>query len=164
MNVKDMLSPNVAEMLNKAIQSELYAANLYKHLSNQLQRIGLLGAATYFRKESADELEHYQALADYFNDRGCVAQIPGIPPMTEQIASLRDAIETAYATEVQLGDDYAKWYSLASADIATQQFLLKYIEIQRKSIGEYGDLLARLSIADNDPSAILLVDREMGDL
>jgi ferritin len=44
----------------------------------------------------------------------------------------------------------------------TAQFLLQFLEIQRKSIGEYGDLLARLQIADDNAAALLMIDNELG--
>lgn len=155
-----LISPEVAALLNEAVASELYASSLYKHLANQLQRIGYFGAAKHFRAEAADELEHYQRLADYFNDRGDVAAVPAIPAMTEPVGSLLDAIQAAYETEKVLGVDYAAWY--AEADVTTQQFLLQFIEIQRKSVGEYGDLLARLALAGDDRAALLLIDQELG--
>lgn len=160
MPVPNLLAANVAANLNEAIAAELFASNLYKHVANQLQRLGYFGAAKFFRGESADELEHYQRLADYFNDRGGVADVPAVPAMTETIGGLLDAVRTAFDTERTLGEDYERWY--AEADVTTQQFLLQFIEIQRKSVGEFGDLLARLDRAAADPAAFLLIDAEMG--
>lgn len=160
MPVPNLLSAAVAESLTEAIAAELFASNLYKHVANQLQRLGFFGAAKFFRGESADELEHYQRHVDFFNDRGSVAPVPAVPAISEKIGSLRDAVQTAFDTELELGRDYEGWY--AAADIATQQFLLQFIEIQRKSIGEFGDLIARLDRAGDDPSAWLIIDREMG--
>ena len=56
--------------------------------------------------------------------------------------------------------DYADWY--ARADVTTQQFLLQFIEIQRKSIGEYGDLISRLDRSGDDECGIIIIDQELG--
>ena len=99
---KSLLSPEVKACLDEAVHAELYAANLYKHLANQLQRLGYFGAQRLFLAESASELEHYQIHANYQNDSGTVASIPAIDAMDEPIGTLRDALSYP-----QTGDTYA---------------------------------------------------------
>ena len=159
---KSLLSPEVKACLDEAVHAELYAANLYKHLANQLQRLGYFGAQRFFLAESASELEHYQIHANYQNDSGTVASIPAIDAMDEPIGTLRDAIETAYDTELQLEKDYIRWYSACTKDPVTAEFLLQFLRIQRKSVGEYGDLLARLDLAGDDRAALLQIDNKLG--
>ena len=159
---KSLLSPEVKACLDEAVHAELYAANLYKHLANQLQRLGYFGAQKFFLAESASELEHYQLHANYQNDSGTVAGIPAIEAMDEPIGTLRDAIEAAYDTELQLEKDYIRWYSACTKDPVTAEFLLQFLRGQRKSVGEYGDLLARLDLAGDDRAALLQIDNELG--
>ena len=159
---KSLLSPEVKACLDEAVHAELYAANLYKHIANQLQRLGYFGAQKFFLAESASELEHYQIHANYQNDSGTVASIPAIEAMDEPIGTLRDAIETAYDTELQLEKDYVRWYSACTKDPVTAEFLLQFLRGQRKSVGEYGDLLARLDLAGDDRAALLQIDNELG--
>ena len=61
----NLLDKATEAMLNKAVHSELYASHLYKHVSNQMQRLGFFGTQKFFAGESADELTHYQRIADY---------------------------------------------------------------------------------------------------
>lgn len=162
--VKNQLQKAVEANLAEAVHSELFASALYRHLANQLQRLGYFGAQKFFLSESGDELEHYQRHVDYVNDRGGVVAVPAVEAPTDKVATLRDALEVAYDTELQLQNDYAKWYGLASADPVTQQHLLQFLEIQRKSVGQYGDLLARMDRAGSDECALLIIDKELGDL
>jgi ferritin len=160
----NLLDHATTQILDDAIHSELSASHLYKHIANQCQRAGLFGAAKFFLKESADELTHYQKLADYFNDRGGVATMPALQAEADPITDLETALSTAYDTEVALGTDYSSWYAtLCMKDPMTAQFLLQFLEIQRLSIGEYGDLLSRLELAKGSKSAILMLDKELGD-
>ena len=159
---KKIISNKDEAALQQACHSELYASNLYRHLANQLQRIGYFGAQKFFSGESADELTHYQKHADFLNDSGTVAKVPSIEAMTDTVASLRDAVEIAYETETTLGQDYARWWN-ESSDPTVKQHLLQFLEIQRKSVGEFGDLLARLDRAGQNEAAILMVDQEMGE-
>lgn len=163
MLTKSLIAKPIEAMLNEAVHAELTASHLYKHIANQMQRAGYFGAQKFFLSESADELEHYQKHADFLNDVGTVAKLPELAAHTDTIGTLRDALELAYETEMQLGKDYARWYRESAADPIVQQFLLQFLEIQRKSTGEYGDLLARLDRCGDNEAAILMLDTELGE-
>ena len=160
MPVKSMISAKVETILQKAIAAELYAAHLYRHVANHLQRIGYFGAQKFFESEAGHEMQHYSTLAQYLNDRGSMARMPAIDSISEPISSLRDAFEVAFDTERQLEQDYVGWYE--SSDPVTQQFLLQFIEIQRKAVGEMGDLISRLDRCGDDRAALLAFDKELG--
>jgi ferritin len=162
MPVSNLLDKSTEAMLNKAVHSELYASHLYKHVSNQMQRLGFFGTQKFFAGESADELTHYQRIADYMNDRGTTAKVPALEACTETVGGIVDAIELGYETELQLMNDYQDWYRGITC-VITQQFLLQFLEIQRKSVGEYGDLLARLKIVQDDAAGQLMIDKELGN-
>jgi ferritin len=70
-------------------------------------------------------------------------------------------VTAAYDIEAELGTKYEDWYK-KSYNVTTQQFLLQYIEKQRVSVGEFGDLLARLELVKDDSAGILMIDAEMG--
>ena len=159
---KMIISAEHKNMLDDAVHSELFASNLYKHIANELQRIGYFGATKFFLNESADELKHYQIHVEFQNDVGTVAKVPLVEAMTESIKTLSDAVELGYETEVELYNNYKDWYSQASSDPVVQQFLLQFLEIQRTSVGEYGDLLARIQLVDQDKAGMLLIDQELG--
>lgn len=163
MTPKMMISQELKNALDDAVHSELYASQLYKHVANQLQRLGWFGGQKFFANESADELTHYQKIVDFQNDVGTVAKVPMIESMTDPIADLVSAVELGYETEVELYNDYKRWYGMAATnDPVVAQFLLQFLEIQRTSVGEYGDLLARLKLVEGDRAGLLLIDQEMG--
>ena len=162
MPVSNLLDKATEDMLNKAVHAELYASHLYKHVANQMQRVGFFGTQKFFAGESADELTHYQRIADYMNDRGTMAKVPALEACTEQAANVAEAIELGYETELQLMRDYEKWYRDCKC-VTTQQFLLQFLELQRKSVGEYGDLLARIAIVADNMAGMLLIDQELGN-
>jgi ferritin len=157
-----MLTKQIEAMINEAVQAELYASHLYRYLANQMQRLGYFGAQKFFQSEASDELEHYQKLADLLNDMGSVAKTPMLEAITDKVLTLRDAIQTAFETEMQLGSDYERWFKGASEAPMVQQALLFFLEQQRKSSGEYRDWLTRLDRAGQNESAILLIDQELG--
>jgi len=159
--MKSLLSGFDKEQLNIAIGKELYASNLYKDLSNKLTAVGWFGSAKYFLKESADELEHYQMLADFMNDRNDVASIPSIPAMNKVVDGIYSAFELALKTEIDLSDFYEKFYSETDCEYVKQR-LLEFLKIQRESIGSYSDMIARLDLCGSDRAALLQFDSSMG--
>lgn len=161
MPTKSLLTKPIEDMLSQAIAAELFAANQYLHLANQMQFAGYPGAQSFFLKEAEAEREHYQRLVQFVNDRGAWAKVPAVPAMAETASSIADALQVSYDTEVQLGDDYMGWYKECDCPI-TQQFLLFYLEEQRRSIGEFSDLIARLDRCGTDKCALILFDQELG--
>ena len=159
--VKSLLNNEIKSLLEKALASELYVSNLYKHIANQLQRLGYFGAQSYFLKESADELSHYQKLSDYCNDMGWVAPVPAVPKMSDKISNISDALEISYEAELDLLNQYKKFYEEAEDkydDCITATFIQQFILIQVRSVGEYGDLIAKLALNGD----IYEFDEEMG--
>lgn len=157
-----IISAEMKTILDDAVHAELFASNLYKHIANQVQRLGYFGTQKFFLRESASELEHYQLHVNFQNDVGTVAEVPAIEAMTDSIKTLSDAIELGYETELDLYNSYKRWYAKASSDPVVQQFLLQFLELQRTSVGEYGDLLARIQLVDQDKAGMLLIDQELG--
>lgn len=159
LTVKNLISPEIKKALQKSIESELYASNLYKHIANQMQRLGYFGAQKYYAKESADELEHYQMIADYMNDMGDVATIPAVKACDTKVSSMESALATQYKAEYDLLLQYEEYYDIAEAkDCVTAVFLMKFLKIQRKAVGQVGDLISRLNRCGNNEAAILAFD------
>ncbi len=162
MKIKSLLNADVKKMFSEVAAEELYASHLYQHFSNHCQRLGLFGSQKYFKKESGEELNHYQKLADYVNDMGDVLDVPAVPTVSEKVEGISDCLEMAYEFEVSLMKLYQKFYDKAedSGDCVTATFILDFLNLQRTSVGEYGDLIARLQLAPND---LLEFDEYMGE-
>jgi ferritin len=162
MPVTSLLSPAIKALFEKAVESELYASNLYKHIANQMQRLGFFGAQKYFLGESAEELVHYQKLVDYVNDMNDVVLVPEIAMMRDVVNGIGDALVIAYETELGLMNDYREFYKKAeeAEDCVTETFLIEFLQIQRRSVGEYGDLISRF---ERNPSDVFEFDEFLGE-
>lgn len=161
MEVKSLLSGKMRKGLQDALYVELYQSNLWKSLANQLQKLGLFGTQSYFLSESAEELTHYQMIVEFMNDMGDCADVPKIDAITDKIKTLGDSLEIGYETELEVYNQYKKFYQEAEEeDCVVAQFLLQFMEIQRKAVGEYGDLLAKYKIAEENKE-ILFFDKGM---
>jgi len=162
--VKDLLSDKIKKWFEKSAHSELFASNLYRYISNQEQRLGFFGAQKYYANESADELTHYQILADFCNDMGWVLPMPSIEAIKSPVNSIESALELQYKAEYDLLKQYEEFYDIAETeDCITAQFLLQFLEIQRKSVGEIGDLISRYNKCGANEAAILEFDEYLGE-
>lgn len=163
-NLKSLLSPAMKKGMQDAVYAELYQSNLWKSLANQLQRLGLFGSQKYFLAESAEELTHYQMHVEFMNDMGDCADLPKIDAVTDKVTDIGDALEIGYNTELDVYNQYKDFYEKAAdEDVAVAQYILQFIEIQRKAVGHYGDLLAKYKIADQTKE-ILEFDEHISDL
>lgn len=161
--VKSLLSANMKKGLQDALQAELYQSNLWKHLANHLQRLGFFGSQKYFMTESAEELTHYQIIADFMNDMGDVADVPAIEAIKDKIETIGDALEIGYETELDVLNQYKDLYKMAEEeDCAVAVFLQQFITIQVKAVGQYGDFLAKYKVAEATKE-ILEFDEHIND-
>jgi ferritin len=159
-NVKNLLSPSMKKGLQKAIYAELYQSNLWKHIANNLQRLGFFGGQKYFLAESAEELTHYQIFVDFINDMGDVADVPKIDAIEDEIDSIATALQVAYDMELDVYNQYKKFYQEAEEeDCAVGIFLQQFVTIQLKAVGAYGDLISRYNRCGTNEAAILEFDR-----
>ena len=159
--MKQVLIPEYCvEKFNEALYQEMYVSHLYHHVANHMQMMGYFGAQKFFLGESQDELTHFQKIVDFLNDIGEVAKMPSIPAMNEEVESLMGVLTMAYEQELELLNFYSDFYK--TGEPVCQQILLEFIEIQRKAVGEYGDLIARLEIIKDDPCGLLMFDQELG--
>jgi ferritin len=162
--LKSLLSKDMKEGLNDAVQVELQQSSLWKSLANQMQRLGYFGSQKYFLAESAEELTHYQMHVEFMNDMGDCADLPKIDAVNDKVKTIGDALEIGYEIELDVYNQYKDFYEkAASEDVVVAQYLLQFLEIQRKAVGHYGDLLAKYKVAE-ETKEILEFDQHINDL
>jgi ferritin len=83
------------------------------------------------------------------NDMGDCADLPKIDAVTDKVKDIGDALEVGYNIEMDVYKQYKDFYKKAEdEDVSVAQYLLQFVEIQRKAVGHYGDLLAKYKIAE----------------
>jgi len=99
----------------------------------------------------------------YQSNRDC-ADLPKIDSVTDKVTDIGDALEIGYNTELDVYNQYKDFYEKAQdEDVSVAQYILQFIEIQRKAVGHYGDLLAKYKIAEQTKE-ILEFDEHISDL
>lgn len=144
--MESLLKPKAKMYLDESVKDELSASHAYRNIAAQMQRAGLFGAQAFFEKEAASELEHYTELRNFMNDMGDIAPTPMLEAANKSIVSLQDAIMEAYDMEKYLFERYSERAAdcMKDNDMACLSLMQKFVDKQVHSVGEYGDLIARL--------------------
>ncbi len=154
--MKQILKAEEINMINELGNAELTASQAYLHLSIMMKNLGFFGAEKYFLEESNSEREHYGKLNDFMNDMGEAIAVMGLAPQTVDVGSLMEALEFAYEMEVDLLDKYEEAYEKSSPKM--KALIYDFLKLQTSSVGEYGDLIARLELTQEP----ILIDQELG--
>lgn len=160
---KQLISKPLKATLDKLANLELYNSHLYKHLANLCQMMGYFGAQKHFLEEAEEEVKHYQAVVDFLNDAGVLADIGSIDAVKVTAKTLGDLLEAAYNQEVVTEEKYSDLANMCMGDDhVVFDFAIHVLQHQRKSVGEYGDLIARYETVKDNTSGILTIDKELG--
>lgn len=156
--MKELLKPEEIELFNQAGHFEKLAAQTYEHLANIARMKGLFGCEKFFLAEAKDENKHFQKLAKFLNDMGVRICMPALEEQDEDVETIDEMFEKAYEMELNL----LEYYESVEEEVSSrcENIILDMIEVQVKAVGEYGDLIARLSITGDD---ILVFDQEIGN-
>ena len=150
--------------------------NFYEHLTMErsanvqyfsiylwFQERDLDGFANYFLKESQGEMEHAYKFANYLIARGQSVKLRELPAPIQKWDSIEDLIAYSFNMEADLTASLQQLYSISErlSDTRSNVFLDPIVDAQTKSEDEFAHILGKVKFAQNQPSAILLIDNEL---
>jgi ferritin len=156
--MKKILSEIEMKEINKFGKFELTASHVYLHLAITMKTLGYFGAEKFFISESLSEREHFEKLSQFANNLGEQISIPAVSIENYEVNSIKEALEIAYEMENDLLDSYEKATELANISTKVKLLFQDFTTHQVGAVGEYGDLIARLSLTTD----MLLFDNELG--
>ena len=145
------------------ITMERYANVQYLSIYLWFQERDLDGFSSFFLSESKGELEHTQKFADYLIARGQNVKLKELPAPIQEWESIEELISYSFNMEADLTSSLQQLYSISEriADTRTNVFLDPIVEAQTKSEDEFAHILGKVKFAENQPSAILLIDSDL---
>ena len=158
------ISDAMSDAINRHINAEFYSSYLYLSMSAFCDAADLPGFAHWMRLQSGEEYQHAIRLIDYVQDRGGkVALLPIEQPPLE-FDSVEQVMADTLAHERYVSDLIGNLYRRAvdDNDLPTQVMLQWFITEQVEEEKTVGDVIAALRMVNNQPDALLLLDREMG--
>ena len=153
-----ILSDIELKELNKFGKLELTASHTYLQMSNRMKSLGYFGAEAFFNAESKDERKHYLKIEEFANNLGAELAVETIERPDCECQDLRSALEMAYNMEKDLLMAYEEAARKTDISLKVVLLLQDFTTHQVGAVGEYGDLLARISLTND----MLLFDQELG--
>lgn len=150
-------------LFNDLIQLEHVSSTLYLAMSAYMAKQNYTGIAHWLRLQSEEERTHMLTLIDFVVDREGTVQINSIPAQPSDFGTPLETFQKVLSHEQFVTNTYRQAYNYVNpidpqAALIIQDFLREQIdeEAQAKTI------IDRLKLAGNNPSALLLIDQELG--
>lgn len=160
-----MLKDKVQKALNDQINAELYSAYIYLSMAAHFAGQDLNGFASWMKHQAQEEVSHAMRIFNYVYDRGGQVSLKAIDgPPTEWDSPLA-AFEAAYKHEQHVTKLIHELAALSDSenDYATRNMLDWFIDEQVEEEATADTIVQRLKLAGDNPGALLLLDRELGE-
>tara|TARA_Y100001968_G_C19279471_1_gene678469 strand:- start:73 stop:621 length:549 start_codon:yes stop_codon:yes gene_type:complete len=123
----------------------------------------LRGFSSFFKKESLSEQEHGFNFAKYMVARGQSVLLEEVSKPIQDWKTVEELITLSFQMEADVTSSVQQLYSMAERlnDTRTTVFLDPVIDEQIRAEDEMAYLLGKVKFANNDPSALFIIDNEL---
>ena len=158
-----MISEKISSLINEQSAKEQYAAQYYLSMSAWFYAQDLDGIANYFRVQSKEELMHADKMFDFLTDVGANIVIGEIEKPPHDFADALDIFGKALEHEKIVTKSIFDIVKAANeeSDFATTSFLQWFINEQVEEEANASQLLAKIKMVKDNPSALYLFDQEL---
>ncbi|HEY6565783.1 MAG TPA: ferritin [Pirellulaceae bacterium] len=159
-----MLPPVVQKALYDQINLEFHSSYSYLGMAAYCEHVSFTGSAKWFRVQSQEETTHAMKLYDFLLARGCSVELPAIAASATRYESIPHVFRKSLEQEQHVTKSIDRLYELAyqekafAALVELQWFIAEQVE-EEKTIR---DILAKIELIKDDPSAMIDLDRELG--
>lgn len=159
------LSPKIEELLNKQIDVEMNASQLYHAAAVWCEWKGFEGTAKFLIKHVSEERAHMKKLMEYMLDRDALPKIPSCKLQPTDFGNLKGVLQKALEHEIYVSGTYEKACAATeNVDRITNEFLRFYLREQVEEEAIYLGLLDRLELIGADKKGEYFLDKEIGEL
>lgn len=159
-----MITPKMADALNRQLNAELYSSYLYLSMSAYASHKGLKGAASWLYIQVQEELIHVKKLYDYIDSQGAQIVLDSIEKPPTEFGSVLDLFEAVLAHEQKVTGlvNALMSQAVAEKDHATDTFLQWYVTEQTEEEQSARDIIDRLKLGGDTGPALFMIDNELG--
>ena len=157
------IDKKMEEAINRQINAELYSAYLYLSMASWFEEQNLLGFTNWMKCQYLEETMHGMKFYNFLNDRGGRALLTAIDSPNTKWKSPLEVFEEVYAHEQKvtaLVNDLV-YLSKEIRDYASESLLKWFIDEQVEEEATADQIVSRLKLIGNEPSALLLLDQEL---
>ena len=162
--VAQPIDVDLLEALYQHTSLERVSSAQYLSMSLWCLERELRGFSSFFKKESLLEQEHGFNFAKYIIARGQSVVLDEVTKPIQEWKTIEELVTLSFQMEADVTTSVQQLYSMAerSNDTRTNVFLDPVIDEQIKSEDEMAYLLGKVKFAKNDPSALFIIDNELG--
>jgi len=159
-----MFSEKLHQAMNDQVHHEFESAYIYLSMAAYFDSANFPGFANWMKMQYQEEMFHTFKFYDFINERGGQVELQSIGQPPIEFASPLYVFEAALAHEQKITADINALYELALAekDYPSQSFLQWFIDEQVEEEQNAGDIVANLQMVGDNPHALLMLDRELG--
>lgn len=158
-----MINEQIEKLVNNLIQVEHVSSTLYLAMSAYMGSLNYTGMAKWLRLQSEEERTHMLTLIDYLVNRGGKVELGQLPAQPVQFGSPLETFQKVLEHEQYVTNVYRQAFNYANQNdqqtaIVIQDFLKEQIDEEAQA----QTIVDRLKLAQNNPSALLIIDQELG--
>lgn len=158
-----MVREEVQQLINNLIQIEHISTTLYLAMSAYLDRKNYTGMAKWLRLQSDEERTHLLILIDYLSGKDGVVKLSEVPAQPTNFGTPLETFQRVLEHEQYVTNSYRQAYDYVKqidpqTTVIVQDFLREQIDEEAQSL----TIVERLKLAENNPSALLIIDQELG--
>ncbi len=159
----NMVKEEVQQLLNQLIQIEHISTTLYLAMSAYLDRKNYTGMARWLRLQSEEERTHMLTLIDYLTGKDGIVKLSDVPQQPSDFGTPLETFESVLEHEQYVTNAYRQAYDyITQVDPQTTVIVLEFLREQIDEEAQALTIVERLKLANNNPSALLLMDQELG--
>ena len=163
--IAQSMEASLVEALHQHLTMERNASAAYFAIAIWFAERELRGFSHYFKQEAIQEQEHAAHFADYLIARGQTVVLQDVPSPRQEWISTDEIMAASFQMEADVTTSLHQLYAMAerASDMRTTVFLDPLVDNQVNSENELAHLLGRVRFAQNQPSAMLIIDGELSD-
>ncbi|MED4533389.1 ferritin [Metabacillus fastidiosus] len=157
------MNEELQKLINNLIQIEHVSTTLYLAMSAYMGKLNYTGMAHWLRLQSEEERTHMLKLIDYVVDKDGTVQLNSIPSQPSNFGTPLETFQKVLDHEKFVTNAYRQAFNYVNqvdpqATVIIQDFLREQIDEEAQSL----TIVNRLKLAQNNPSALLILDQELG--
>lgn len=161
-----MLKPEHLELLNKQVNREAEAANLYLSMSLWCRYKGLDGIAAFLKKQGDEESMHKDKLINYIIETGGLPKIGEVKAPQSEFSSVKELFNIILEYEKNITKHINELVDtfLTDKDYSTFSFLQWYVAEQHEEEHTIENIIDKINMIGDDGRGLFWLDKEVASM
>lgn len=158
------MKTSISKELKLQINREFFSAYQYLGMATWCSEKGYSGCAHWFQQQAKEEFEHGMKIYNYLLERDITPELFTIEAPTINYKGLIEVFKHSLDQEqtIEAHLNGASVLAMEEKDHVTMKFLGWFLEEQVEEIASVKDILEKLTLAEGNNAALLMIDQQLG--